>query len=652
VPSPATPMDASSNSPSAPRSAGNIQPGTVLQGRYRVQAVLGAGGMSTVYRARDLRFAGVDRQCAVKEMFQAGGDPRARQFRLTNFQREAALLATLSHPAIPRIYDFFEFQGSIYLVLELIQGDDLETMLGQRGSPFPEADILRWALELCDVLSFLHAHQPEPIIFRDLKPSNIMIRQDGRLVLIDFGIARSFPPDQKGTMIGTEGYSPPEQYRGVADVSGDIYALGATLHHLATGSDPRNETPFTFAQRRPRSLNPSLSEALEDLILKCVNYAPTDRFASIGEVQENLKWTVENASVPGGSGARTAVPSGRIESREPGAVDSAPTSIVPTNSQRVDWCVVTDDEVRGSATSAGGAVYVGSYDRHVYAIDEVDGTVRWRFEARRGVVSTPLPASELLIFGSEDHSVYAITRLHGRAVWSFRTNLPVRSSPRADDTSVFVGSDDGFLYRIERSRAGVLWRYRTWGPVRSTPLVVSDRIVFGSDDGHVYALARDSGQLIWRQQCGAPVVASPIQQGDIVIVGGMDGAVRALSLDSGRVVWTFPTGKAVVASAAIDDRMAYIASANGTLYALEGRSGQVRWEKRLCRQITSTPSIDGDYIYIGGADGILRCLHRSDGDVLWHVETERPIVACPLVAHEHVVVGSLDGRIYGIRRES
>lgn len=652
MPGPATPMEASSNPPPAPRPAGNIQPGTVLQGRYRVQAVLGAGGMSTVYRARDLRFAGVDRQCAVKEMFQAGGDPRARQFRLTNFQREAALLATLSHPAIPRIYDFFEFQGSIYLVLELIQGDNLETTLGQRGSPFPEADILRWALELCDVLSFLHAHQPEPIIFRDLKPSNVMIRQDGRLVLIDFGIARSFAPDQKGTMIGTEGYSPPEQYRGVADVSGDVYALGATLHHLATGSDPRNETPFTFAQRRPRSLNPSVSEALEDLILKCVNYAPADRFASIGEVQENLKRIVENASVPRGSGPQPGVLSGGTEAGDPGAPASAPTSMAPTNNKRVDWSVATDDEVRGSATSAGGAVYVGSYDRHVYAIDEFDGTVRWRFEARRGVVSTPLAVSELLIFGSEDHNVYAVTRQHGRAVWSFRTNLPIRSSPRADDTSVFVGSDDGFLYRIERNRAGVLWRYRTWGPVRSTPLVVTDRVVFGSDDGHVYALARESGQLIWRQQCGAPVVASPTQQGDFAIVGGMDGAVRALSLESGRVVWAFPTKKAVIASAAVDEGMAYVASANGTLYAIDGRGGQVRWEKKLCRQITSTPSIDGDYIYIGGADGILRCLRRSNGDALWHVETERPIVACPLVADEHIVVGSLDGRVYGVRREA
>lgn len=172
--------------------AESIKQGTVLQGRYRIHSRLGAGGMSTVYRARDLRFAGVGRPCAIKEMYDLGGDERTRQFRLSTFQREAALLATLSHPAIPRIYDFFEHHGSVYLVLELIQGQDLETLLSQRGAPFLESDILTWGLELCDVLAFLHGHQPEPIIFRDLKPSNVMIRSDGHVVLIDFGIARVY----------------------------------------------------------------------------------------------------------------------------------------------------------------------------------------------------------------------------------------------------------------------------------------------------------------------------------------------------------------------------------------------------------------------------------------------------------------------------
>src|SRR5215210_4864284 len=255
-----------------------LKPGTVLQNRYRILDIRGVGGMSTVYKSRDLRFTSVDRLCAVKEMFNSAEDAKLRQLRLANFQREASLLATMTHSAIPRIYDYFEQQGTIYLVLELINGEDLETLLGQNGGPFDQERVVDWAISLCSVIAYLHNQKPEPIIFRDLKPSNIMIRSDDEsLMLVDFGIARSFAPQQKGTMIGTEGYAPPEQYRGIADARGDIYALGATLHHLATASDPRGETPFTFAQRPPRRLNPKLSPEFEYLILKCVAYSPDER---------------------------------------------------------------------------------------------------------------------------------------------------------------------------------------------------------------------------------------------------------------------------------------------------------------------------------------------------------------------------------------
>ncbi|HEX5165350.1 MAG TPA: serine/threonine-protein kinase, partial [Thermomicrobiales bacterium] len=220
------------------RSQRTLAPGTVLEDRYEIQKVAGRGGMSTVYVARDLRFSQVERLCAVKEMFDVDPDARVRALRLVNFERESALLATLSHPAIPRIYDYFSRGGLVYLVLEYIDGEDLERVLANQKMPFQEDQILRWAIEICDVLSMLHDQKPDPVIFRDLKPSNIMLRVSGQIVLIDFGIARTIQGRQRGTMIGTEGYAPPEQYRGIADARGDIYALGATLHHMATNSDP------------------------------------------------------------------------------------------------------------------------------------------------------------------------------------------------------------------------------------------------------------------------------------------------------------------------------------------------------------------------------------------------------------------------------
>jgi eukaryotic-like serine/threonine-protein kinase len=652
--------DGRNKRPAAPGRPNVLKPGTVLQNRYRILDVLGVGGMSTVYRSRDLRFTSVERLCAIKEMFNSTEDPKLRQLRLSNFQREASLLATLTHSAIPRIYDYFEQQGTIYLVLELIHGHDLETSLSQQGEPFEEETIIDWTLELVNVLEYLHGQEPEPVIFRDLKPSNIMIRQDGRLMLVDFGIARSFAPQQKGTMIGTEGYAPPEQYRGIADARGDMYALGATLHHLATGSDPRSETPFTFAQRPPRRLNQRLTQEFEQVILKAVQYTPADRFQTAQELKSALleikhrpAWVasaveaIEANKRDRANGSNLlSVPTWAPET----AGRPAPAVVSAALDNRLDWTLKTGDEVRSSASIAGGAVYVGSYDGNLYAVDETDGSVRWRFRAQRGIVSRPIPSQEMVVFGSEDRNVYAVSRQTGRSIWSFRTNMAVRSSTLVDEKSCFVGSDDGFLYRIERTKGTAGWRYRTWGPVRSTALATGDQIVFGSDDGYVYSVHRETGQLVWRYSIGSPVMSSPQVAQGIIVVGASDGAVRGFSESDGKLVWTHQTPKTVIASPVIVDQTVYIGSADGAVYALALDTGSVSWKSPLCRQLTATASVDGETLYVGGIDGAVYCLNRDDGSVKWTVALGGPIVARPLVTADHIIVGSLDGTVYALHR--
>src|SRR6185436_20382882 len=158
----------------------------------------------------------------------------------------------------------------------------------ETGGTLNEDLVAEWAIQLCDVLSYLHNHQPEPIVFRDMKPSNVMLDNHSHIRLIDFGIARGFTAGQKGTMIGTEGYSPPEQYRGEAGPPGDIYALGATLHHLLTKQDPRLEPPFSFSERPIRKTNPGVSVELEAIISTALNYNPSERFPSAQAMKEAL----------------------------------------------------------------------------------------------------------------------------------------------------------------------------------------------------------------------------------------------------------------------------------------------------------------------------------------------------------------------------
>jgi len=157
----------------------------------------------------------------------------------------------------------------------------------------PPEEVVDYAIQVCDVLSYLHNRQPTPVVFRDMKPANIMLCDDGHIVLVDFGIAKQFQPVGRGTMIGTEGYAPPEQYKGIADPRVDIYALGATMHHLLTDMDPRLEPPFSFHQRQISTVNPRVSPELVAVVERSLSYEPHLRFRSATLVQKALEGVPE-----------------------------------------------------------------------------------------------------------------------------------------------------------------------------------------------------------------------------------------------------------------------------------------------------------------------------------------------------------------------
>jgi len=258
----------------------------IIGGRYQVSRRLGQGGMGSVYLVQDMRIPG--KQWAIKEMSDAAlPTPAERQQAINAFRQEAQLLATLDHANLPRVVDFFSEGGCHYLVMDFIEGETLEQLLSRRTTPFTETEVLSWAGQLCDVLSYLHAQHP-PVIFRDLKPDNIMLARDGCTKLIDFGIARLFKPGQSKdtTCFGTPGYAPPEQYgQGQTDARSDIYALGVTLHHLLTGYDP-STTPFALP--KVRQLNLAVSVRTEAAIERATQRDPAHRFQTVAEMKQAL----------------------------------------------------------------------------------------------------------------------------------------------------------------------------------------------------------------------------------------------------------------------------------------------------------------------------------------------------------------------------
>ena len=274
---PANPPDNSGPLP------GPLEAGTVLQRRYAIQRLLGGGGMGMVYLAHDQRLS--NRPCAIKEMVDHFIDPQQRIEANDYFAREADTLAQLKHPAIPAISDRFDHQNRHYLVMEYVEGRNLEEEFAVRGGPLPEGLVIDVARQLCDVLGYLHGLVP-PVIYRDMKPSNVMLTEKGRVVLVDFGIARLFKAARKGTMIGTLGFAPPEQYQGIADPRSDIYSLGATLHYVVTGRDPEKFPPFSFPPIR--DLRPDISSNLAGAIDRALAYEMDGRPATIQEFRDMM----------------------------------------------------------------------------------------------------------------------------------------------------------------------------------------------------------------------------------------------------------------------------------------------------------------------------------------------------------------------------
>lgn len=255
--------------------------GTVIEGKYEILKEIGHGGMSVVYLANDTH---LNRNWAVKEV-KKKGTGKNDEIVVNSLLAEANMVKKLDHPALPRIVDIIDNGVTIYIIMDFIEGESLDKVLEEYGAQ-PEEKVISWAMQICDVLSYLHSQKP-PIIYRDMKPANLMLKPNGNISIIDFGIAREYKEQNLAdtTVLGTKGYAPPEQYSGQTDARSDIFALGMTMHHLLTGVDPRSGEAYVPV----RQWNPELSEGIEFIINKCVEPVAENRYQNCTELLVDLQ---------------------------------------------------------------------------------------------------------------------------------------------------------------------------------------------------------------------------------------------------------------------------------------------------------------------------------------------------------------------------
>ncbi|MDQ1144120.1 serine/threonine protein kinase [Bacillus sp. SORGH_AS 510] len=253
--------------------------GSVIDGKYEILKLIGQGGMSKVYLAMDKR---LNKQWAVKEIQKRGRD-KNNEVIIQSAIAEANMIKRLDHPALPRIVDIIDNGKVIFVIMDYIEGEPLSKILDEYGAQ-PQELVIDWAKQLCEVLDYLHTCDPA-IIYRDMKPANVMLKPDGHLKLIDFGIAREYKEQnlEDTVSLGTKGYAAPEQFggKGQTDARTDVYCLGVTLYHLVTGQNPC-EPPYELYPIR--EWNPQLSGGLEKIIQKCTQLNPEDRYQSCAEL--------------------------------------------------------------------------------------------------------------------------------------------------------------------------------------------------------------------------------------------------------------------------------------------------------------------------------------------------------------------------------
>jgi serine/threonine protein kinase len=581
------PLAARSYAASTPGSGHQLS-GALLDGRYRIDRELGGGGMGTIYLAEDTRLGHI--ACAIKEMTDAFPAVSDRQYAVERFLSEALMLAKLSHPRIPRVTDHFVESGRYYLVMDYVDGENLEYVLAHEGRPgLPASLVFDWGLQILDVLTYLH-EQKQPVIFRDLKPTNIMQRRtDGSLVLMDFGIARLFAPTQAATMTGTPGYAAPEQYQGLAVSGSDLYALAATLHHLLTGRDPQKGTPFTFPP--VRSLNVALSPALEPVVTKALSLRVEDRFMSAREVAEAIRGGNE-------SGTQHAITS---------VVISQPVT-AQDNLDQVEetGCLKADQDYISDVAFSSDDRSLATVDREgtILLWDVASGQELWR--CQHGAIGRCIalhPDRRLLASGGVDGFL---------KLWDMDSQKQIRKLDHHSDVLSVAFSPDGAILAAGCEDGRVTLRCKPF-----------DQAIFGSLKANipVWSLALSSNSL-W------------------LVVGCEDGGISAWQPHSIRKVWSVSGSAAAILAVAIspDKRLVASGGEDGAVRLWDLSSGSEAGGFELDDSVESVSfSPDNRLLAACGHDSYVWLWDVNDQDELWYLEGHTAAVT--------KVVFSSDGRL-------
>lgn len=668
----------------------SVTAGTLLGGRYEIEQLINTGGMGFVYRAHD-RLSG--KLVAIKEMIDRFTSREERKEAIERFNREADMLCKLSHPSIPQFIEYFVENKRYYLVMNYIEGEDLASSMKNLSASSPTTpallpiqNVVRWSVNICEVLDYLHCKNP-PVIYRDLKPSNLIISKDGHVMLIDFGIARLFTPKVKATMVGTQGYAPPEQYRGESEPRSDLYSLGATMHHLLTGKDPQYEAPFHF--EAIRKLNPKVPVSLEKIVDKSLRLIPSDRYQTAKEFKLALTCMIaaeeEFASLDDEirdivdeiTGLRirktqfllpeeyqryqkegdiltqeekpqsSKLPDWRHAGGNPQRTGLSKVPSYPRGTLR--WKKNIGEHIHASPVIDNKSnIYVGTIEGNYFCLTD-QGLVEWEYDAGDSIIaSASLDICTNSYFFTKDGVLIKLNS-DGEIQWSSFTGETVKSTPLAYKGMVYWGDMEGFFHCCNDMGANQ-WVFDTTSPIYSAATIESSgkSIFITNYKGNLIALSL-KGEQEWKRNLAAPSTAGcPISPNGIIYAGCEDGYLHAIG-HYGEKLWRFKTGGPIKSSPAIGkDGSIYVTSLNGFLYALDEK-GREKWKFNAEDEIISSPVVSDDgTVFFVSEDGFLFSIN-SWGKSRWWFDLGERVVASPAITPQgRICICTENGYVHSI----
>jgi outer membrane protein assembly factor BamB/tRNA A-37 threonylcarbamoyl transferase component Bud32 len=606
-----------------------LKKGTRLADRYLIQSGISQSATSAVYQARDLHFPNVMKLVAVKEFYNPEPDPQVRRENFENFERRVNLLATLAHPSLTGILDYFIQDKRAYLVLEFVSGRTLADLLEEPPGYLLPDQVVPWAIGLCEVLQYLHGHEPEPVILRDLNPDNIMLDQHNQLILVDFGLASSFHTDIKNAYRGSVGYIAPEIYQGQANAVADIYSLGACLQHLLSGTPQPLQSSTSPGMQPVQETASQVPEVLEAIINKASHSDPAARYQSAGEMKTDLLGVL-----------------GRSESRQL-APQYDPVAPMPENTVQPVWTFESADDIRGTALYNRGIVYFGSYDHYLYAVNAETGGLIWKYQTDGGIVSRPAIAEDSVFIGSEDNRLHVLSTRSGSLLWTYYTKGPIRSSPYVAHGHVFIGSDDMSLHAININSGRGIWQIDTIGEIRSTPFVTQEEIYAGNESGEFYCMDFRGG-IKWRYRAKRAITSSATVANGMVFFCSLDSYIYSLDAKSGYFIWRFKMDKGSISSPCVAESLLYTGAIDGNIYCVNIDNAKEVWRFETENQVTGSPIIQDDKLFCGSVDGYLYCLDRQTGQLHWKFNTQKPITSTPAAGSDRIYIGSTNKLLYAL----